>query len=147
MARFAVLLATLVACVDAFAPVARPLAVRAATGLPVWPVLNSTLLAGFQPPAGMVRTIGFGDLDRSGAGQKALDDLGERLSSLGHRFTYYLPPGPVPAEVKGVDWLDVYNESKTREFPAVAVVDAARKQHRVRQLGSARKIHSRQATA
>ena len=31
MARFAVLLATLVACVDAFAPVARPLAVRAAT--------------------------------------------------------------------------------------------------------------------
>lgn len=123
------------------------LAVRAATGLPVWPTLNTALLAGFRPPEGMVRIIGFGDLDRSTAGQKAMDDLAEQLAGSDVRFTYYMPPGPIPPDAKGVDWLDVYNQSGRREFPAVAVVPAARKPQRASPGRKAHQIHPQQASA
>jgi len=83
------------------------LAVHQATGLPVWPVVSATLLAQFQPPAGVHEVLIWADLDRSGAGQEAAAALAERRRADGLAVRILLPPGPIPTNAKGVDWLDV----------------------------------------
>ena len=83
------------------------LAVHAMTALPVWASLSATLLQGFRPPAGTRRLSIWADKDRSGAGEHAASVLRQRLGdSLDVRIL--LPPGPIPANSRGIDWADVW---------------------------------------
>jgi hypothetical protein len=83
------------------------LAVQAMTDLPVWACLSATLLQGFRPPAGTQRLSIWTDRDRSGAGERAALALRQRLgSSLDVRIL--LPPAPIPANARGIDWADVW---------------------------------------
>ena len=83
------------------------LAVQAMTGLPVWACVSTTLLQGFRPPAETQRLSIWADRDRSGAGEHAASVLRQRLGdALDVRIL--LPPAPIPANARGIDWADVW---------------------------------------
>jgi hypothetical protein len=92
------------------------------TGLPVWAAVNAGLLRGFEPPATVKALQIWADLDRSLSGQEAALALMERLlrrrQDLAVRVL--LPPGPIPADQKSVDWLDVLNSRGPQALAAVA---------------------------
>lgn len=101
------------------------LAVHQATGLPTWPAVSAGLLAQFQPPAGVREVLLWADRDRSGAGQSAATALAERLRTVGLTAQILLPPGPIPAGAKGVDWLDILNAGRSAAIRAAAIAQAA----------------------
>lgn len=83
------------------------LSVETATGMPVWPLVNSYLLGLFTPPV-CVKTVRiWADKDRSGAGQQAALDLKKRLWEMGIKAQILLPDMPIPDGQKSVDWNDV----------------------------------------
>jgi putative DNA primase/helicase len=83
------------------------LAVHAMTGLPVWACASATLLQGFCPPAGTRRLSIWADKDRSDAGELAASVLRQRLRDLPD-VRILLPPDPIPASARGIDWADVW---------------------------------------
>jgi phage/plasmid primase-like uncharacterized protein len=84
------------------------LAVRMRTGMPVWSALSAGLLARLEPPAETSLVVVWADRDRSGAGEAAALTLRERLHERGITVAVHLPPGPVPAGEKGIDWADAW---------------------------------------
>jgi phage/plasmid primase-like uncharacterized protein len=99
------------------------LAVRQAMGMPVWSVVNATLLAGFVPPVGTRHVRVWCDLDRpsgprlSVAGHDAAVQLRDRLAADGITVEIRLPPEQLLGEKKA-DWLDVLNALGVQGFPA-----------------------------
>jgi hypothetical protein len=63
-------------------------------------------------PSGIGRIVIWADLDRSGAGQAAAERLRVRLSADGIDASVELPPGPIPAGAKGLDWADLWLEAR-----------------------------------
>lgn len=92
------------------------LAVRQATGLPVWSAVSATLLAGFIPPVGTRLVRVWCDLDRKGVGEEAATQLRERLAADGIAVEVLLPPEHLLGEKKA-DWLDVLNALGVQGFP------------------------------
>lgn len=76
------------------------------TGIPCWSAFSAQLLEGFIPPAGVENVIVFADKDRNGRGEQAAKVLVEKLWKSGIRAGIKLPPGEIPANDKGIDWLD-----------------------------------------
>jgi putative DNA primase/helicase len=70
--------------------------------------VSAGLLARLEPPAGTSLVVIWADRDRSGAGQAAALSLRERLLGRGIAAAVHLPPGPIPAGEKGIDWADVW---------------------------------------
>lgn len=75
------------------------LSASALFGIPVWAVLNTSMMRTFQPPAGIREVAIMSDNDVNGAGQAADDALRQRLSAT-HAVTVHLPP------TVGTDWND-----------------------------------------
>lgn len=96
------------------------LAVRQATGLPVWSAVNAALLAAFEPPPGTLKGRVWCDLDRNGVGEEAALRLAGRLEPNGIEVDWLLPPDSLLGESKGVDWLDVLNALGPAAFPKLA---------------------------
>jgi|TARA_B100000929_G_scaffold238882_1_gene195842 phage/plasmid primase-like uncharacterized protein len=89
------------------------LAVRAATGMVVWPVLSASLMGTFEPPEGLQEVVIWADRDlpdRKGrkAGQDAAKALQARLWEKGVKASVRIPNAPSTGEDKSVDWADVY---------------------------------------
>ena len=84
------------------------LAVHLRTDMPVWSAVSAALLARLQPPAETSLAVVWADRDRSGTGEAAALSLRERLLECGIPVVVPLPPGPIPAGAKGVDWADVW---------------------------------------
>ena len=84
------------------------LAVRMRTGMPVWSAASASLLARLEPPPETSLVVVWADRDRSGAGEEAAMTLRERLQRQGISVAMHLPPGPIPARAKGIDWADVW---------------------------------------
>lgn len=102
------------------------LAIQAVTAMPVWPVLSNRLLEAFQPPEGVRMVHIWSDKDRGGAGQKSTEVLRKRLQADGYYPTALHVPGlEIPADGKGVDWLDVLNQQGLMGFPYVRGVAPA----------------------
>ena len=107
------------------------LAVIEATGLPTWATGNAHLLETFVPPPGVRQVLVFADKDRpsrqhpSGHGQETARGLVTRLWAMGIRAGAIAPTLDIPAERKGVDWLDVFNRLGKAGFPALDSVDEA----------------------
>lgn len=97
------------------------LAVTQLFGIPCWPMINATLMAQFQPPAGVKRVLSFGDKDRSGTGQRVTKELVKRLWSEGFKAGRSLPDLDIEPGSKGVDWLDVL-QHKNRSVVGPSVV-------------------------
>lgn len=83
------------------------LSVRLLTGLPTWCCASDTLLAGFQPPAGVDFIAVWGDLDP--AGIKHADRLVDRLREEGRRAVAVYPTYDLNGRSK-YDWNDALME-------------------------------------
>jgi hypothetical protein len=84
------------------------LAVHLWTGMPVWSAVSARMLEAIALPPGIARIVIWADLDRSGAGQSAAEQLRARLRADGIETAVELPPGPIPAGAKGVDFADLW---------------------------------------
>jgi phage/plasmid primase-like uncharacterized protein len=90
------------------------LAVHRRTTMPVWSALSAGLLARLEPPAETSLVVVWADRDRSGAGEAAALSLRERLLRRGVSVAVHLPPGPIRAGAKGLDWADVWCDRPER---------------------------------
>ena len=95
------------------------LAVRQATGLPVWSAVSARLLSGFHPPKGIRLVRVWGDLDRQGVGEQSAILLRDRLAAEGVAVEILLPREEWLGDKK-VDWLDVLNRHGIQGFPVLA---------------------------
>ncbi|MCB5196858.1 toprim domain-containing protein [Deefgea salmonis] len=77
------------------------LAVHAANGLPVWAGVSAFGIASLVLPELVRDVVIFADNDENGTGQKAANQLAERLIDEGRTVRVLFPSIP------GVDWLDV----------------------------------------
>lgn len=100
------------------------LAVREAVGFPMWSTISATLMKSIDIPKHVTCVLIFADKDRTGvapqkgeAGQRAANELAERLRSDGKKVFVFLPEGEIPEGEKSLDWLDVYNEHGAEGFP------------------------------
>ena len=98
------------------------LAVRAATGFPVWAAISATLMESLEVPAGVREVHIYADKDENGRGLKAAERLFGRLRRAGLEAKIHLPTGGVPPGSKGIDWLDVYVRQGSGVFPGHAEV-------------------------
>jgi hypothetical protein len=98
------------------------LAVRTGSGMVTWSVLNATLLESFVPPDDVRTLLIWADLDREHRGKRrgeeAAKRLSERLEQRAIRSQTFLPPLPLPAGAKGVDWNDVWTLLRFGGFPS-----------------------------
>jgi putative DNA primase/helicase len=84
------------------------LAVHRRTGMPVWAAVSANLLERLEPSPKTSLVVIWADRDWSGAGEAAAVSLRKRLLRRGISVAVHLPPGPIPAGAKGVDWADVW---------------------------------------
>jgi hypothetical protein len=80
--------------------------------MPVWSAVSARMLEQVMLPSGIGRIVIWADLDRSGAGQYAAERLRARLSAEGIETSVKLPPGPLPAGAKGLDWADLWLDAR-----------------------------------
>lgn len=97
------------------------LAVRAATGMPVWPVLSASLMRAFVPPEGCREVVIWADRDlpdKKGrrAGQDAAKALQARLWEKGIQVSIRIPDAPSSGPDRSVDWADVYTSGDLAIF-------------------------------
>ena len=98
------------------------LAVIEATGMVTWPLISSTLMATFIIPSGVEKLIIWADLDRLNLvtgyrpGSEAARKLAARANAQGVDVVIREPNGPLPDNVKGIDWLDVFNQQGANAF-------------------------------
>ncbi len=91
------------------------LAVRQATGMPVWACMGNRILESVAVPSTVRLVVIWADKDRSMAGQKSAEVLAKRLREEGFQVVIMLPPGDI-GDAKGLDWLDVFNREGTAPF-------------------------------
>ncbi|EPX9378402.1 DUF7146 domain-containing protein [Edwardsiella piscicida] len=87
------------------------------TQIPVWSMVNATLMESFMPPDGIHTVLIWADKDKSVTGEKAANVLKTRLEKLGLRVYVLLPKLPIPPRAKGVDWNDVLMSQGSLGFP------------------------------
>jgi len=84
------------------------LSVMLATGEPVWSVLNASLLAQWTPPKKVSHVTIWADRDRSRVGEEYARRLKTRLQKMGISVRVMIPGGPIPQDMSGIDWNDVW---------------------------------------
>lgn len=84
------------------------LSVTLATGEPVWSVLNASLLAQWTPPKKVSHVTIWADRDRSRVGEEYARRLRTRLQKMGISVRVMIPGGPIPPDMSGIDWNDVW---------------------------------------
>lgn len=94
------------------------LSVYCATGIPVWPAANATLMEFFEVPEGVHTVLIWADKDRLGTGQKAANALKTRLKRQGINAYVLLPKLSIPYGAKSVDWNDVLVSVGIPGFPS-----------------------------
>ena len=93
------------------------LAIREATGCPMWSCYSDSLLEMVKIPDHVNVVIIFADKDVSGAGIEKAEALANRLRKEGKIVDVYLPVEDIPSGEKSIDWLDVYVLHGTSSFP------------------------------
>ena len=93
------------------------LAVRNATGLPVWATVSAVMMEAIELPESIRSVCIFTDKDRKGRGQIAGQVLADRLRAKGIAVAVFEPQEDIPEGSKGIDWLDVLNRWGTGSFP------------------------------
>ncbi len=92
------------------------LAVLEATGMVTWSLISAAMMSQFLIPSGVEKLIIWSDLDRSFAGAFAAQKLAERAKDQGVDAVIREPKGPLPVDVKSIDWLDVLNQQGPNAF-------------------------------
>lgn len=94
------------------------LAAHNATGMPVWSCVSAILLKKVQIPENVATVVIWVDLDRSGTGLDAANELKSRLESEGKKVFLEVPNYVLSPTLKGIDWLDVLDLEGIDGFPA-----------------------------
>jgi hypothetical protein len=94
------------------------LAVHAIARIPVWSCITAGLMEVVNLPDIVKRVVIWTDLDVSERGIIAAEALADRVERMGKIAEICLPQGPIPANSKGVDWLDVMLNRGLNGFPA-----------------------------
>lgn len=89
-----------------------------ATGIPTWSTINAQLMKSFEVPEGVETVIIWADKDKSRTGEVAANVLKSRLEAQGILVLVMLPPAPIPAKSKSIDWNDVLMEQGRAGFPS-----------------------------
>ncbi|RSE57577.1 DNA primase [Alcaligenes faecalis] len=89
-----------------------------ATGIPTWSTINAQLMKSFKVPEGVETVIIWADKDKSRTGEVAANVLKSRLEAQGILVLVMLPPAPIPAKSKSIDWNDVLLEQGRAGFPS-----------------------------
>lgn len=89
-----------------------------ATRLPTWSCVNTTLLAGFNPPSDVHTLVVWADRDRSKAGEVAAEQLKSRMKDKGIKVVIMLPDAIIPSDAKGIDWNDMLTQHGKASFPS-----------------------------
>jgi len=85
-------------------------AVQQMVGGSIWATVNASMMRNLKVGEPVEAIWVWSDLDRSGDGQQAASQLVDRIRKDGKRAVRELPPIPIPAGEKSVDWLDIYND-------------------------------------
>jgi phage/plasmid primase-like uncharacterized protein len=85
-------------------------AVQQMVGGSIWATVNASMMRNLEVGEPVEALWVWSDLDRSGDGQTAANELVDRVRNDGKRAVRELPPVPIPAGEKSVDWLDIYND-------------------------------------
>lgn len=85
-------------------------AVQQMVGGSIWATVNASMMRNLEVGEPVEALWVWSDLDRSGDGQSAASELVSRVREEGKRAVRELPPVPIPAGMKSVDWLDIYND-------------------------------------
>ena len=72
-----------------------------------WSVICANGMRTFQVPAGGKKVHIYADKDTSGEGERAANELHDRLTKEGIKAEVHLPPQEIPKGGKGVDFNDV----------------------------------------
>ena len=88
------------------------MAVREATGMPVWSCYSNTLLEMVNLPDYITYVVIWADKDQSGKGQESAFKLAETLKRKGKIVQVKIPQEEIPENAKSVDWLDVYRAAR-----------------------------------
>ena len=83
-------------------------AVQEMVGGSIWATVNASMMRNLQVGEPVEAVWAWGDLDRSGDGQKSCRDLVDRLRTEGKQATAVLPNVSIPEGAKSVDWLDMF---------------------------------------
>ena len=83
------------------------LSVMRLTGMACWSVISANGMRSFQVPAGVKEVHIYADKDISGEGERAANELHDRLTKEGIKAMVHLPPHEIPKGGKGVDFNDV----------------------------------------
>lgn len=92
-------------------------AARTISYMPMWAGVFATLMEQVEVPEQVKRVVIWADRDVSNRGIEAATALADRLEKKGLAVEVYLPPCAIPADKKGVDWLDVLNSLGVNGFP------------------------------
>lgn len=103
--------------IDVSEGVETALAVETAMGIPVWPLVNATLLELFNPPVGVKVVRIWVDKDVSERGVQAGKILQARCWEMGIKAHLVVPTAAIPEGQKGVDWNDVLLSHGRYGFP------------------------------
>lgn len=96
------------------------LAVQTETTIETWAGLTATMLSKVDVPADRYTTVFiFADKDKNGTGRKSARTLADRLTTNGLTVYIMEPPQPIPANRRGVDWLDTLVELGNGPFISV----------------------------
>lgn len=93
------------------------LAVYAITRMPVWSAVSAGLLESVEIPESVRHLVIWEDKDAKGAGQRAAEVLANRMINTGRTVEVHTPPGTIPADQKGLDWLDTLLTQGIEGFP------------------------------
>lgn len=96
------------------------MAVMRVYGMPTWSLISASILAKFDPPAGVKTILVWADKDRSEAGQIAAEKLKAALDARGLAVHVLIPSRPIKG--KSVDWNDVLQAEGVTGMPAFALI-------------------------
>lgn len=95
------------------------LAVRCATGMPVWACVSDTMLAYVRLPDEVRRVVIWGDSDGNGAGANHAEILKNRLIEQGLDVRIFYPADVHPERKTDIDWADILTQYGATFFPTV----------------------------
>lgn len=119
----AIMLGTPSSLLDVSEGIETGLSVMQSQHRPVWPCVNTTMLAKLNPPKGVKHVVVWADKDREKngkcAGLYAARELENRMSEIGVKVTIMLPEDHIPETASSVDWNDVHRQHGLTKFPTI----------------------------
>ena len=101
------------------------LAVMQGAGVPVWSCLSAAMMPQFVPPKCVHTLMVFVDVDRSGAGYDAMQNLAKNMEAKGVRVIPMVPMLKRESDQKSIDWSNQLDADLKTGSHGMHVIEAA----------------------